>query len=321
MRSASLAACGLILALAACDDSGSDFDPSRQIGPDPVLPEPHQALIAGMKVAEVVGWQEGETPTVPRGLVITAYARNLASPRTVHTLPNGDVLVVEARGPGTEPISRPKDLIRSLIMAKAHGPAVGESNKILLLIDGDRDGKVDETHELLGGLYSPFGVAWADNTLYVATTDAILAYPYALGDAKIAAAPRVLTPLPGGPINHHWTKDLALSPDGRFLYVSVGSNSNIAENGMEAERDRATIWQVDRATGASRVYASGLRNANGLAFNPVSRDSLCGRQRAGRAGAEPRARLSHACGRRSLLRMALELLRRTSRPARASAAA
>lgn len=272
MRSASLAACGLILALAACDDSGSDFDPSRQIGPDPVLPEPHQALIAGMKVAEVVGWQEGETPTVPRGLVITAYARNLASPRTVHTLPNGDVLVVEARGPGTEPISRPKDLIRSLIMAKAHGPAVGESNKILLLIDGDRDGKVDETHELLGGLYSPFGVAWADNTLYVATTDAILAYPYALGDAKIAAAPRVLTPLPGGPINHHWTKDLALSPDGRFLYVSVGSNSNIAENGMEAERDRATIWQVDRATGASRVYASGLRNANGLAFNPVSRD-------------------------------------------------
>lgn len=267
MRSrALLAAC---LALAACDDFGADFDVSRQIGPDPELPEPSVALLSSMKVAEVVGWQADQAPVVPAGLVVTAYARDLGNPRSVHTLPNGDVLVVQARPPEGEPVSRPK-IIRGWIMALSHGPATGESNRITLLRDADRDGAVDERHDLLTGLNSPFGVAWADGTLYVAATDAILAYPYALGDTAITAAPTVLTPLPGGPINHHWTKDSALSPDGRFLYASVGSNSNIVENGLEAERDRAAIWQVDRATGAARVYASGLRNPNGLAFNPVS---------------------------------------------------
>ena len=156
-------------------------------------------------------------------------------------------------------------------MSYAHGFSGGaqpESNLVTLLRDGDRDGVVDERHDLLTGLNSPFGVAWADDTLYVAATDAILAYPYALGATAITAEPRVLTPLPGGPIDHHWTKDLALSPDGRFLYAGVGSNSNITENGLEAEKGRAAIWQVDRATGAARVYASGLRNPNGLSFDP-----------------------------------------------------
>jgi glucose/arabinose dehydrogenase len=270
MRRFAALAAGLLLGLAASDASGEDFDVSRQIGPDPELPAPSTALISDMKVAEVIGWKADQAPVVPEGLVVTAYARDLGNPRTVHTLPNGDVLVVQSRAPEGEPLSRPKDLIRGWIMSLSHGPATGESNRITLLRDADRDGVVDERYDLLTGLNSPFGVAWADGTLYVAATDAILAYPYALGETAITAAPTVLTPLPGGPINHHWTKDLALSADGRFLYASVGSNSNIVENGLEAERDRAAIWQVDRATGATRVYASGLRNPNGLAFNPVS---------------------------------------------------
>jgi glucose/arabinose dehydrogenase len=260
----------LALSLAACSDDG-DFDVSQQIGPDPVLPEPNQPLIADTKLAEVVGWQEGETPTVPDGMTVTAYAKDLVNPRTVHTLPNGDVLVIQSRGPSGGVVDRPKDIIRGWIMSLAKGGGGGEpkeSNLITLLRDTDRDGQVDERHDLLTGLNSPFGVAYADDTLYVAATDAILAYPYRLGENEISAAPRVLTPLPGGPINHHWTKDLALSPDGRFLYASVGSNSNAAERGMEAEKGRAAIWQIDRATGAARVFASGLRNPNGLTFHP-----------------------------------------------------
>lgn len=257
--------------LAGCSDQNGNFDLSQQIGPDPVLPAPSSALFPDLKVAEVVGWKDGETPQVPEGLTVTAYAKDLANPRTVHTLPNGDVLVVQSRGPAGEPISRPKDMIRGWIMSLAHGSGGGEqkeSNIITLLRDTNRDGKVDERHDLLTKLDSPFGVAWKDNTLYVASTSAILAYPYQLGQNEITAKPKVLTPLPGGPINHHWTKDLALSPDGRMLYVSVGSNSNIVENGLEAEKGRAAIWQVDRQTGSARVFASGLRNPNGLTFHP-----------------------------------------------------
>ena len=256
------------LSLAGCGDSG-DFDVSSQIGPDPVLPEPSPGLLPDLKVAEVVGWQDGQAPAAPEGLTITAYATDLAHPRTVHTLPNGDVVVVQSNAPGGKPLPRPKDLIRARIMAFAQGgDGQQESNLITLLRDTNRDGKVDERSDLLTDLNSPFGVAWFDGTLYVAAADAILAYPYELGQTEISAAPTVLTPLPGGPINHHWTKDLALSPDGRFLYVSVGSNSNAAERGLEAEKGRAAIWQVDRETGAARVYASGLRNPNGLNFHP-----------------------------------------------------
>ena len=266
-----LGCCIALASLAGCSDEGSDFDVASQIGPDPVLPEPSPALVADMKIAEVVGWQEGEMPSVPEGLTVTAYAKDLANPRTVYTLPNGDVLVVQSRGPSGEPVSRPKDVIRGWIMSIAHGGGGGEqkkSNLITLLRDTDRDGTVDERSDLLTDLNSPFGVAWYDGTLYVAATDAILAWPYELGQTSIEGEPKVLTELPGGPINHHWTKDLVLGPDGRYLYASVGSNSNIVENGLEAERGRAAIWQVDRETGASRVFASGLRNPNGLSIHP-----------------------------------------------------
>ncbi|CAM3492731.1 sorbosone dehydrogenase family protein [Paracoccus nototheniae] len=250
------------------------FDVTTQIGPDPVLPEANFVnLLPSVKVAEVVGWAEGQTPTVAEGLVITPYATDLVNPRTVHTLPNGDVLVVQSRAPEGKPKYRPKDYIRDWIMAFAAGGGDGpqaDSNLITLLRDTDRDGTVDERHDLLTALNSPFGLAWIDDTLYVAAADAVLAYPYALGETAITAQPTTLAPLPGGPLNHHWTKDLALSPDGMMLYASVGSNSNAAENGIEAEKGRAAIWQIDRQTGASKLYASGLRNPNGLTFNPTS---------------------------------------------------
>lgn len=250
------------------------FDVTRQVGPDPYLPDPAPPLIANTKIAEVTGWTDGEAPAVPDGLAVSAYATDLANPRTVHTLPNGDVLVVQSRGPGNSHVSRPKDIIRGWIMsiAKGGGGAKPESNIITLLRDPDRDGTPDERHDLLTDMNSPFGVAWIDDKLYVAATDGILVYPYSLGQTSITAEPDILTPLPGGPINHHWTKDLALAPDGEHLFVSVGSNSNVAENGMEAEKGRAAIWQVDRTTGASRVYASGLRNPNGLTFHPETRE-------------------------------------------------
>ena len=260
--------------LPACSDQNDNFDLSQQIGADPVLPEPSTSLLPDLKVAEVVGWKDGEMPTVPEGLKITAYQKDLVNPRTVHTLPNGDVLVVQSRGPKGQAPTRPKDIIRGWIMAISHGETgeVKESNIITLLRDTNRDGTVDERHDLLTKLDSPFGLAFADNTLYVATSNQILAYPYQLGQNEITAQPRVLTQLPGGPINHHWTKDLALSPDGKFLYASVGSNSNIVENGLEAEKNRAAILQVDRQTGAFKLFASGLRNPNGLAFNPESKE-------------------------------------------------
>jgi glucose/arabinose dehydrogenase len=262
--------CLLALALMGCDGGNGNFDTASQIGPDPVLPEPSAEIMPDLKVAEVVGWKDGQSPTVPDGLTVTVYAKDLVSPRMVRPLPNGDVLVVQSRAPEGKPKARPKDFIREWVMAVAKGDTgpSKESNLITLLRDTNRDGKVDERKDLLKNLNSPFGVVWHDGTLYVAAADAILAYPYQLGQTEITAPPKELAPLPGGPINHHWTKDLALSPDGRFLYASVGSNSNAGERGLEAEKGRAAIWQVDRATGASRLFASGLRNPNGLSFHP-----------------------------------------------------
>jgi glucose/arabinose dehydrogenase len=257
-----------VFLLPGCNDD--DFDVSQQYGPDPVLPAPATGIVPDLKVAKVIGWQDGQTPEVPEGLVVTAYAKDLANPRTVHTLPNGDVLVVQSKAPPGKPLNRPKDIVRGFIMSMAAGDTgqEKETNLITLLRDADRNGEVDERADLLTGLTSPFGVAWHDGTLYVAAADAILTYPYQLGQTSIDAAPQVLTPLPGGPINHHWTKDLALGPDARFLYASVGSNSNAGERGLEAEKGRAAIWQVDRQTGAARIFASGLRNPNGLNFHP-----------------------------------------------------
>ena len=250
--------------VAACSDKGGD--PMKQYGPDPVLPEPRQYLLPPMSVPRAIGWKKGETPTVPAGLRIQAMATGLMHPRVVYLLPNGDVLVVEGNGPGTKPY-RPKDYIQGKI--KAIGGANQEGgNRITLLRDSNGDGVPELRTVLVDRLHSPYGVAWVGGMLYVADTDAILAFPFTPGETKITAPGVKLADLPAGPINHHWTKSMVASPDGSKLYVGVGSNSNITENGLDVEAGRAAIYEVDRLTGAKRIYASGTRNPTSLAIEP-----------------------------------------------------
>jgi len=263
--------CASSLGLAGCGENS--MDPGTQIGPNPKLPEIRQYLFPPMHIASIVKWKEGEKPNVIEGLKIEAFAKDLVSPRSLYVLPNGDVLVVESRKPKGEPISRPKDLVMGWIESMATGGGGGkeESNRITLLRDADGDGVPETRSVFLDHLNSPFGVVLVGSDLYVANTDAIVRYPYNTGDTKITAPGTVLTQLPGGPIDHHWTKSLTASPDGSLLYVGVGSNSNVGENGMEAEKNRAAILEVDRASGRWRVFAHGLRNPNGLTFEPQTR--------------------------------------------------
>ena len=249
--------------LAAC--SGKGGDPSRQYGNDPYLPDPAQYLVPPMSVPTAVGWKAGETPTVPAGMRIQLLAGDLMHPRIVYTLPNGDVLVVESNGPGSKPF-RPKDYIQGSIKALAGAAAKG-GNRITLL-RYDANGTVQLRTVLVDHLHSPYGVAWVAGTLYVANTDAIIAFPFTPGQTRITTPGMQLTDLPAGPINHHWTKSMVASPDGSKLYVGVGSNSNITENGMDVEQGRAAIYEVDRLTGAKRIYASGTRNPTNLAIQP-----------------------------------------------------
>src|SRR3954454_13680180 len=258
-----------MLCVTGCTEDAPD--PNTQIGATPDLPAQQQYLLPPMHVASVVGWKAGETPAVADGLQIKALASGLQHPRSLYVLPNGDILVVESKAPGTEPIKRPKDFIMKWVESWASsGGDTGESNRITLLRDADGDGVPELKSVFLDHLNSPFGVALVGNDLYVANTDAIARYPYNPGDTKITAPGTTLTLLPGGPIDHHWTKSLVASEDGSLLYVGVGSNSNITENGIQAEKDRAAIWEVDRATGRSRLFASGLRNPNGLSWEPQS---------------------------------------------------
>lgn len=257
-----------VLMLAGCNDES--FDVQSQIGPNPNLPEPQQYLLPPMHLASVVGWKDGEAPTVPKGLKIEALATGLQHPRSLYVLPNGDILVVESKSPGADPVKRPKDLVMGWVESwVTSGNTKDEpSNRITLLRRADGDGKPLQKSVFLEHLNSPFGVALVGSDLYVANTDAIVRYSYSSGDAKPAAPGTILTELPGGPIDHHWTKSLVASRDGSLLYVGVGSNSNITENGMEAEKNRAAIWQVDRTSGRWRIFASGLRNPNGLSLEP-----------------------------------------------------
>ena len=258
-----------VLVLAAASEPA--FDVKTQIGPNPVLPPIHQYLFPPMHLAKVVGWKNGEMPAVASGLRVQAMATGLQHPRSIYTLPNGDVLVVESISPGLEPYSRPKNIVMNWVesLVTSAGESKG-SNRITLLRDTKGDGKPEVQTVFIDHLFSPFGVALVGNDLYVADTDAILKFPYTAGETKITDKGVVLTKLPGGPIDHHWTKSLVASEDGSKLYVGVGSNSNITENGIGAEYERAAIWEVDRATGAHRIFASGLRNPNGLSWEPQS---------------------------------------------------
>ena len=262
---ARLLAAAAAAALGGCHASAPP-PPSTQIGAAPLLPAQHQYLLPPMHVAPVAKWGT-DTPTAPPGMTVKAFAADLHSPRFVYGLPNGDVLAVETGGPKA-PVNRPKDLVMGWVQHFAGKGATKPPMRILLLRDTNGDGVADQRFTLVDHLTSPFGVVLVGGDLYVADTDALLRFPYQAGQTHIDAKPTVVTDLPGGPIDHHWTKSLVASADGAKLYVGVGSNSNITENGLEAEKDRAAIWEIDRATGLKRIYASGLRNPAGLAMQP-----------------------------------------------------
>ena len=257
----------LILLLSSCGDTAK-LDVKQGIGPNPTLPAPHHTLIPTLKIAPAIGWPAGVTPTAAAGLRVRAFASGLDHPRWIYVLPNGDVLVAETNAP-----PKPDDgkgirgAVQKHFMKKA-GATVPSANRITLLRDTDGDGVAETRTIFLHDLNSPFGMALVGNDFYVADSDALLRFPYRGGETQIAAAGTKLADLPAGPINHHWTKNVIASRDGSKLYVTVGSNSNVGENGMDKEVDRAAIIEVDRATGNKRVFASGLRNANGLAWNP-----------------------------------------------------
>src|SRR6204780_1939180 len=252
------------LGLAGCDNNAGD--PARQIGANPVLPALQQYFMPPIRIAKAVGWDKDQAPTVAQGLQVHALATGFVHPRSLYVLPNGDVLVVESNGPKA-PISRPKDIITGWVQWFA-GAKAKDANRITLLRGLKADGSAEQRTVFLDHLTSPFGVALVGQDLYVADTDAIVRYPYREGQTSITAEGTRLTDLPGGPIDHHWTKSLLASPDGSKLYVGVGSNSNITENGIGAEYERAAIWEIDRASGAHRIFASGIRNPTGLQWEP-----------------------------------------------------
>ena len=239
-------------------------------GPTPALPAPNPGLIPTVRIVPAVGWPKGETPTAAAGLRVTEYAGGLDHPRWLHVLPNGDVLVAESNAPAKDEARFSlKGWVMGAVMARA-GAGVRSADRISLLRDADGDGRAETRTVFLEDLHSPFGMALVGATLYVANTDGILAFPYVTGETRITAPGKPVFALPAGPINHHWTKDLIASPDGTRLFATVGSNSNAGENGMKAEVNRATILEITLATGTGRVYASGLRNPNGLSWQPQS---------------------------------------------------
>jgi glucose/arabinose dehydrogenase len=261
-----IAALSSFIGLAACSSKGGD--PARQYGPDPYLPEPHQYLLPPMSVPKVIGWKVGEMPTVSADLKVEALATGLEHPRTLYTLPTGDILIVESNGPGTEPY-RPKDFIAGKVKARAGASEKG-GNRITLLRDSG-GGKPELRTVFIDHLNSPYGIVLVGDTLYIANTDAILAFNYVPGVTRLTSPGVKLADLPAGPIDHHWTKSMTASADGSKLYVGVGSNSNITENGMAVEEGRAAIYEVDRLTGAKRIFASGTRNPTSVAFEPQTK--------------------------------------------------
>lgn len=248
--------------LVACAEEPGEL----QVGVNPTLPAPSRGLLPTMKIPQPVGWED-RMPTVPDGYTITAIATDLKIPRQTLILPNGDILVAEGRG-GNAPALKPKDVIAAYIKGKGT-TSVESGNRITLLRDADGDGEYEFRSVFAADLNAPYGLAFIDNRIYVANQDALVWFDYEEGQTEASGAPQTLTELPSE-INHHWTKAMTASADGRHLYVGIGSNSNITERGMTAEADRAVVWQVDVETGAHRTFASGLRNPTALAIQPGS---------------------------------------------------
>ena len=257
------------LGLSACGDRAT-LPVAAGTGPHPELPPPDQSMLPTVNVATATGWAEGALPTPAAGLTVALFADGLDHPRWLYVLPDGDVLVAETNAPPKPEDGKGiKGWVMGLVMKRA-GAGVPSADRITLLRDSDGDGAADSRSVFLDGLHSPFGMALVGGDLYVADTDALLRFPYQEGETRIEAPGKKVTDLPAGPINHHWTKNVIASPDGKHLYVTVGSNSNAGENGMAVEEGRAAIWEVDPATGQHRIFASGLRNPNGLAWQPAT---------------------------------------------------
>jgi glucose/arabinose dehydrogenase len=257
------------MACVACGDAAR-LPLAAGTGPAPQLPEPERRLIPTVHIAPARGWAPGTKPLAAPGLQVAAFATGLAHPRWLYVLPNGDVLVAESDTPANADAGMGvRAWIEGWVMRRA-GSGTPSADRITLLRDVDGDGQVDTRTVFLGGLHSPIGMALVGGDFYVADTDAVLRFPYVEGDTKILASATRVTDLPAGPPNRHWTKDLIASADGTKLYVAVGSNSNVGENGVAAEAGRAAIWEVDARTGAHRIFASGLRNPVGLAWEPTT---------------------------------------------------
>jgi glucose/arabinose dehydrogenase len=258
------------LLMAGCGEK-SKMDISATQGSNPTIPAEVHKLIPTVEIAKIIGWSQAEAPTPAPGLQVQAFARGLDHPRWLTVLPNGDVLVAETNAPPKPDDSSGIRGFFEKIALKKSGGASPSPNRITLLRDTNNDGVADVRVPFITGLNSPFGMTLVGDTLYVADTDALLAFPYVTGETSITAKPRKIADLPGGRINHHWTKNVIASPDGSKLYVSVGSNSNVDDKGIAAEQDRAQIWELDPRTGQHTIYGGGIRNPNGMAFWPGSK--------------------------------------------------
>jgi glucose/arabinose dehydrogenase len=264
------AACALALLVATGCGETARLPLSAGVGADPAIPAPNQTLIPTVHVAPAKGWPAGKKPAAAMGTEVSAFASGLDHPRWLYVLPNGDVLVAETNAPERPDDDKGVKGFMAKQIKKRAGAAVASANRISLLRDADGDGVAETRTVLLERLHSPFGMALIGGDLYVANTDAVVRFPYTAGATRIDAPGVKVVDLPGGRLNHHWTKNLLASGDGTKLYVTVGSNSNVAEHGVDKEVGRAAVWEVDLRTGAHRVFASGLRNPNGLAWEPAT---------------------------------------------------
>ncbi|BFN25485.1 membrane bound L-sorbosone dehydrogenase [Pseudomonas sp. SCT] len=260
-HSSALTALTMAVLLSAC---GGEQDASQHYGTNPKLPEPERGLLPSMKIAEPSPWGD-QVPTVPENFSVTAIATDLKIPRQTLVLPNGDILVAEGRG-GNAAKLKPKDVIAGYLKAKGN-TSVESGNRLTLLRDADGDGTYELQTVFAEDLNAPYGLAFHDGNLYVANQDELVRFDYQDGQTEASGPPSKVADLPSE-INHHWTKALTISPDGQYLYVGIGSNSNITERGMEAEVDRAMVWQVNAETGAYKPYATGLRNPTAMAIQP-----------------------------------------------------